>query len=178
MKILLVEPMEKPRVIDIDGSLESMQKIVGGLIQAIYPFDDSEIALVCNEEGKISGLPLNRALRDDEGKKSKAFWDIYVIQLFMGIIVLICYVIYCILLKTTRIDLIMTIFIVASMLDINWFFWGLEKFKLTVVRNFIVKILTLLGVFIFLKSPEDLIKYTFIMAIGMLLSSLMLWPLP
>ena len=68
MKILLVEPMELPRVIDIDGSLESMQKIVGGRIQAIYPFDDSEIALVSNEEGKISGLPFNRALRDDAGK--------------------------------------------------------------------------------------------------------------
>ena len=68
MKILLVEPMEKPRVIDIDGSLESMQKIVGGLIQVIYPFDNPEVALVCNDEGKISGLPFNRALRDDAGE--------------------------------------------------------------------------------------------------------------
>lgn len=68
MKILVVEPLREPYVKEIDGSLESMQKIVGGLIQAIYPFDDSEIALVCNEEGKISGLPFNRVLRDDEGK--------------------------------------------------------------------------------------------------------------
>ena len=68
MKILLVEPMEKPRVIDIDGSLESMQKIVGGLIQVIYPFDNPEVALVCNDEGKLLGLPFNRALRDDAGE--------------------------------------------------------------------------------------------------------------
>ena len=68
MKILLVEPMGLPRVIDIDGSLESMQKIVGGLIQVIYPFDNPEVALVCNDEGKISGLPFNRALRDDAGE--------------------------------------------------------------------------------------------------------------
>ena len=44
MKILVVEPLREPYVKEIDGSLESMQKIVGGLIQAIYPFDDSEIA--------------------------------------------------------------------------------------------------------------------------------------
>ena len=68
MKILVVEPLTKPYIKEIDGSLESMQKIVGGLIQAIYPFDDPEVALVCNDEGKISGLPFNRALRDDEGK--------------------------------------------------------------------------------------------------------------
>ena len=68
MKVLIVEPLTVPYVKEIDGSLESMQKIVGGLIQAIYPFDDPEVALVCNDEGKISGLPFNRALRDDAGK--------------------------------------------------------------------------------------------------------------
>ena len=68
MKILVVEPLTKPYIKEIDGSLESMQKIVGGLIQAIYPFDDPEVALVCNDEGKIIGLPFNRALRDDAGE--------------------------------------------------------------------------------------------------------------
>lgn len=67
MKILVVEPMISPYVKDIDGSLETMQKIVGGTIQAIYPFDNPEVALVCNDEGKLLGLPLNRALRDKSG---------------------------------------------------------------------------------------------------------------
>lgn len=62
MKILLVEPGEVPRQAEIDPSLKSMQRIVGGCIQAIYPFEES-VALICNEEGKLSGLPLNRALR-------------------------------------------------------------------------------------------------------------------
>ena len=51
---------------DIDAGLESMQKIVDGSIQAIYPFDEP-VALICNEEGKLLNLPLNRALRDDKG---------------------------------------------------------------------------------------------------------------
>ena len=45
-----------------------MQAVVGGYIQAIYPFEDGELALICNEEGKLSGLPFNRALRDEEGR--------------------------------------------------------------------------------------------------------------
>ena len=42
-----------------------MQKVVGGYIEAIYPFEE-EVALICNEEGKIHGLPMNRALRDED----------------------------------------------------------------------------------------------------------------
>ena len=67
MKILVIEPMKEPYVKEIDGKLETMQSIVGGLIQAIYPFDHPEIALICNEEGKIDRLPLNRALFDKDG---------------------------------------------------------------------------------------------------------------
>ena len=67
MKILVVEPLKEPYAKDIDGKLETMQEIVGGLIQAIYPFDHPEIALICNDEGKIMGLPLNRALLDTDG---------------------------------------------------------------------------------------------------------------
>ena len=60
--------MEAPFVKHISGSLNSMQKIVGGTIQAIYPFENPEIALICNDEGKLINLPLNRALYDENGK--------------------------------------------------------------------------------------------------------------
>ena len=62
MKILVVEPFRiHPYVKEIDGSLESMQKVVDGRIEAIYPFDD-QVALICNEEGKINGLWPNRTI--------------------------------------------------------------------------------------------------------------------
>ena len=63
MKILLIAPGTAPRALDIDHSLKSMQELVGGTIEAIYPFADN-VALVCNDEGKLLGLPLNRAVRD------------------------------------------------------------------------------------------------------------------
>ena len=66
MQVIVVEPKKKPVVQDIGSGLESMQKIVGGPIEAVYHFDEP-VALICNEEGKLLNLPLNRALRDDEG---------------------------------------------------------------------------------------------------------------
>lgn len=67
MKVLVVEVGRQPMVKEIDGSLRSMQEIVGGYIQPVYPWRE-EVALVCNEEGKINGLPLNRPLLDDRGQ--------------------------------------------------------------------------------------------------------------
>ena len=61
MKVIIVKPFTNPFVKEIKGDLESMQAVVGGYIQAIYPFDD-EVALVCNEEAKINGLMPNRYL--------------------------------------------------------------------------------------------------------------------
>lgn len=65
MRILFVEPNAEPRAIEIDGSLASMQALVGGLIQAVYPFEDP-VALICNDEGKLTGLPQNRPLKHPE----------------------------------------------------------------------------------------------------------------
>lgn len=66
MTVLAVLPGKAPERMELDGSLESMQKFVGGTIQAVYPFPDS-VAIVCNDEGKLLGLGYNRALRDDDG---------------------------------------------------------------------------------------------------------------
>jgi len=67
ISVLLVEPEKYPRPVEIGTSLEDLQQAVGGYIEVTYPFDD-QVGLVMNEEGKLEGLPLNRALRDDEGK--------------------------------------------------------------------------------------------------------------
>ena len=67
MRVLVVEPERRPEAREIDGSLRSMQEIVGGLIQPVYPFDDS-VVLVCNDEGKVMDLPANRGLRNEGGQ--------------------------------------------------------------------------------------------------------------
>ena len=65
MTILLVIPGQQPKKITIDGTLAAMQRIVGGPIQAVYPFEEP-VALICHEEGKLLHLPLNRALRSPD----------------------------------------------------------------------------------------------------------------
>ena len=65
LTVLVVEPEQPPYVKKIRDSLHSLQSEVGGSIQAIYPFDNP-VAIICNEEGKLLGLPLNRALRDED----------------------------------------------------------------------------------------------------------------
>ena len=62
MTVVKVEPGKKAQLVKIENSLKGMQTVVGGLIQVISPFDD-DVALVCNEEGKMLCLPLNRTLQ-------------------------------------------------------------------------------------------------------------------
>ena len=64
---VVVEPGKKPEIKEIDSSLEGLQALVGGYIQAVYPYEDP-VGIVCNEEAKLEGLPLNRALRDADGE--------------------------------------------------------------------------------------------------------------
>ena len=63
MKVVLVEVGKPAKITDIPHDLKAMQTIVEGPIQALYPWDDP-VALVCNEEGKLHSLPLNRILED------------------------------------------------------------------------------------------------------------------
>ena len=66
MRILVVEPEHRPEVREIDGSLKTMQSIVGSLIQSIPLYGDPATVLVCNDEGKLMNLPANRGLRDED----------------------------------------------------------------------------------------------------------------
>lgn len=61
ISVLLVQPGQYPRMVDTEASLEAMQRMVGGDIEEYMPFSD-EVAIICNEEGKVNGLPLNRAV--------------------------------------------------------------------------------------------------------------------
>lgn len=65
MTVVLLEPHKKARIIEFEHTLESMQNLVGGYIEAVYPFED-EVAIICNDEGKINGMPYNRAIREED----------------------------------------------------------------------------------------------------------------
>ena len=65
IKCLLVEPYELPKEIIIDNTLEAKQIIVGGDIECVYLQNNDDVVLICNEEGKINGMKLNREIGYD-----------------------------------------------------------------------------------------------------------------
>ena len=65
IRVVLVEPGKLARIAKIGTTLDAMQRTIGGDIEAYYPFEE-QVCIVCNEEGKINGLPLNRAIRDED----------------------------------------------------------------------------------------------------------------
>ena len=116
-------------------------------------------------------------VRDNKEKLSKTFWSIYLFQLIMGFLMLIIYTEYLLLfLKNYKIySIIEILFIISAMLDINWFFFGMEEFKKTITRNIIVKFGNVALIFLLVKSSNDLWKYTLIMAGMTCLSQIILW---
>ena len=68
LSVLKIAPGQYPQQVEIDNDLKALQEAVCGFIGASYPFADDPIAIVYNDDGKLMGLPLNRALRDEDGQ--------------------------------------------------------------------------------------------------------------
>ncbi len=116
-------------------------------------------------------------VRENLKELSKNFWGIYLFQLFMGISMLVLYLIYLhFFVKSYKeIAFLQIFYIISSIVDINWFYFGLEEFKMTITRNSIVKVISLVLIFILVRTPQDLWKYVLIMSGTTMLSQLLLW---
>ena len=66
IRLLEIAPLEKPRLIEVEHTLENLQALVGGTVQAVYPWEDL-VAVLCDDDGKGKGYPANRILEDEEG---------------------------------------------------------------------------------------------------------------
>ena len=66
IKVVLLEPGKLARPAEIDASLAEMKKVVGGLIEPFYPFEE-QVCIVCNEESKINGMRPNRSVKNEDG---------------------------------------------------------------------------------------------------------------
>ena len=65
IKGLLVEPYKLPKEIEIENTLDNLQSLVDGYIECVYLQNDNDIVLICNDEGKINNIPLNRDIGYD-----------------------------------------------------------------------------------------------------------------
>lgn len=114
--------------------------------------------------------------RDDKRVMTRVFYEV---QIFHALLVLVSLTAYYVFISHVDsnhdIYWIQALNIVAVFFDISWFFFGLEEFPKIVIRNFIIKILNVISVFIFIHKADDLILYTFLMAALNILSGLIMW---
>ena len=114
--------------------------------------------------------------RDDRNSLSCVFYSIYYLQLITSAIVILVYVIYAFCsASNVSLAIIWIPYIVSAAMDINWLFFGLECFKITVTRNFIIKILSFLMIILFVKGEYALPIYCTIMSFSQLVSCGVLW---
>ncbi len=110
-------------------------------------------------------------------KKDEIFINIYMVQLTISIIVIAIYIIYASYFNQAYryYSFLQLIYVISGGLDINWYFFGTEQFKITTIRNVMIKCLTLMLIIIFVKDVADTWIYIIIMATSYLLSQLIMW---
>ncbi|MGM0174595.1 oligosaccharide flippase family protein [Enterococcus sp. DIV0800] len=131
--------------------------LLGGLGVSLY--GNREIALKWHKREDIS----------------KTFWEIFIFKTIITLIALLLYFTLIIFLDNKEFFLVQSIIILSVLFDISWFFMGIEDFKKTSMINLAVQIITFICIILFVKTTNDAIVYTFIQAVGMLLSQVFVW---
>lgn len=122
------------------------------------------------------GTRLIAMQKNNKTKISEKFWNLFAVHLvFSGISILGYILTVMVISENQSILAIQGIYLIGQLLDVNWLFFGLENFKLTVTRNVLVKLIILAGIFIFVKESRDLYKYVLILAVGTSLGELAVW---
>lgn len=123
------------------------------------------------------GNRLIAKVKDNQEELNCKFSSLLYFHLIFSFIITVIYILYLIFFvkNNLNIAIIQTLFVISSLFDISWFFFGLEKFKITVTRNIIIKFFSVACIFIFVKTKENINIYTFIMAFSTFLSQVSLW---
>lgn len=122
----------------------------------------------------------NRAIamaRDDRAVLRKTFWEIWALQLGLSVVMLAMYTCYAVFGTGCALTALVWVpYILSAILDVNWLFFGLEKFKVTVTRNFIVKLATFALTFLVVRGDNALVNYLVLMVASNVISVAVLWP--
>lgn len=115
--------------------------------------------------------------QDDREKRSKRFWDLFFLRIITSIISGIFYILTIIFVFENKFMATIVIFnIISVACDTVWLFQGMEDFGKITLRDTCVKIITIILIFVFIKSQKDVYLYAFIMSISPIISSLWLFP--
>lgn len=115
-------------------------------------------------------------VQDNKDKRSKTFYEIFIMRIItLFISLIIFYITFCIKGEYNVYYKILILEIIANAIDISWYFQGLEEFKKTVIRNTIVKLISVVCIFVLVKNNNDLNKYFAIYVLSNVIGNLSLW---
>ena len=115
--------------------------------------------------------------RDNQEEASQIFWEVFLMRMLTILVALVAFFIFLGVEKSYHYAYLMqSILIMAAAFDISWFFMGFENFKVTVLRNIIVKLISLACIFIFVRNKGDLTLYIAVLSISQLIGNITLFP--
>ena len=116
-------------------------------------------------------------VREDRTKMAKTFWEIQIIKTIMTLVSIIAFEVFLIF-YTRQFNYMVaqSLNLLAVAFDISWFYEGIENFKVTVLKNSLVKIVSMIAIFVFIKGPYDVTLYIVVLALSTLLGNLTFWP--
>ena len=120
------------------------------------------------------GNRLIAKVRNKKAELCKEFTSLFSLHVLISLFVFVCYIVYTFFIASdyTIFFLIQSLYIVSAVLDINWLFFGLEEFRVTVTRNILIKLLLALCIFVFVRSSTDLAIYILLLALSNLISNI------
>ena len=115
-------------------------------------------------------------VQNDKEKRSKVFHELFLLRCYsVSVALVLFFLVFCIKGEYTFYYRILILELISVLLDISWFFQGLEEFKKTVIRNIIVKAISVLMIFLLVKNPNHLYIYFMIYVLSTFLGNLSLW---
>jgi O-antigen/teichoic acid export membrane protein len=113
--------------------------------------------------------------RGDKEKLSNTFWELQTFNICISAIVFVAFLIFAFFSDNIVIYLIQSLIVFSVILDISWFFQGVEDFKQIVIRNILIKICGFIAIFVFIHNHNDLWKYVLIQSLTIFASQASLW---
>lgn len=117
-------------------------------------------------------------VREDKEGLDRTFSEIFTMQFCISVLVVAIYLLFafCWTTSYTTCLIILTLYTMSSLFDVNWYFFGVEKFKITVIRNSVIKLISVILIFLLIKKQEDVWIYILIHSLSTLFSAIVLWP--
>lgn len=118
------------------------------------------------------------ACGDDRESRSKVFWEMYSVQAFMSAVCIVAYAVYSFANPDGGfvIAAVWGMWVVSTLFDVSWMFFGVEEFKMPTIRSIVTRLLSVIVIFGFVKGPEDLWIYCAAIAGSFLANQVLLWP--